>query len=140
MKPVVGATPRVVKSEQEWREQLSPDEYAVLRQAGTERPFTGEYTDEKTTGVYQCRACGAELFRSDTKFDSHCGWPSFYDPADTDAVLLREDTTMGMRRIEVLCKSCHSHLGHVFEGEGYATPTDQRYCINSISLKLVPES
>ncbi|MEV7555436.1 peptide-methionine (R)-S-oxide reductase MsrB [Amycolatopsis azurea] len=140
MKPVVGATPRVVKSEQEWREQLSPDEYAVLRQAGTERPFTGEYTDEKTTGVYQCRACGAELFRSDTKFESHCGWPSFYDPADTDAVLLREDTTMGMRRIEVLCKSCHSHLGHVFEGEGYATPTDQRYCINSISLKLVPES
>ncbi|ANN21759.1 MULTISPECIES: peptide-methionine (R)-S-oxide reductase MsrB [Amycolatopsis] len=140
MKPVVGATPRVVKSEQEWREQLSPDEYAVLRQAGTERPFTGEYTDEKTTGVYQCRACGAELFRSDTKFESHCGWPSFYDPADSDAVLLREDTTMGMRRIEVLCKSCHSHLGHVFEGEGYATPTDQRYCINSISLKLVPES
>ncbi|MBB5856963.1 peptide-methionine (R)-S-oxide reductase MsrB [Amycolatopsis umgeniensis] len=140
MKPVVGATPRVVKSEQEWREQLSPDEYAVLRQAGTERPFTGEYTDAKTTGVYQCRACGAELFRSDTKFESHCGWPSFYDPADTDAVLLREDTAMGMRRIEVLCKSCHSHLGHVFEGEGYATPTDQRYCINSISLTLVPES
>ncbi|KZB80747.1 peptide-methionine (R)-S-oxide reductase MsrB [Amycolatopsis regifaucium] len=140
MKPVVGATPRVVKSEQEWREQLSPEEYAVLRQAGTERPFTGEYTDEKTAGVYECRACGAELFRSDTKFESHCGWPSFYDPADSDAVLLREDTTMGMRRIEVLCKSCHSHLGHVFEGEGYATPTDQRYCINSISLKLVPES
>ncbi|GAB3142291.1 peptide-methionine (R)-S-oxide reductase MsrB [Amycolatopsis sp. NPDC004378] len=140
MKPVVGATPRVVKSEQEWRTQLSPDEYAVLRQAGTERPFTGEYTDTKTTGVYECRACGAELFRSDTKFESHCGWPSFYDPADSDAVLLREDRTMGMKRIEVLCGSCHSHLGHVFEGEGYATPTDQRYCINSISLKLVPEA
>ncbi|GHG51722.1 MULTISPECIES: peptide-methionine (R)-S-oxide reductase MsrB [Amycolatopsis] len=140
MKPVVGATPRVVKSEQEWRAQLSPDEYAVLRQAGTERPFTGEYTDTKTTGVYECRACGAELFRSDTKFESHCGWPSFYDPADSDAVLLREDRTMGMKRIEVLCGSCHSHLGHVFEGEGYPTPTDQRYCINSISLKLVPES
>src|SRR6184192_3662032 len=132
MKPVVGATPRVVKSEQEWRQQLSPDEYAVLRQAGTERPFTGEYTDTKTTGVYECRACGAELFRSDTKFESHCGWPSFYDPADSDAVLLREDRSMGMRRIEVLCGSCHSHLGHVFEGEGYDTPTDQRYCINSI--------
>ncbi|WP_410588979.1 peptide-methionine (R)-S-oxide reductase MsrB [Amycolatopsis sp. lyj-23] len=139
MKPVVGATPRVVKSEQEWRAQLSPDEYAVLRQAGTERPFTGEYTDVKTTGVYECRACGAELFRSDTKFESHCGWPSFYDPADSDAVLLREDRTMGMKRIEVLCGSCHSHLGHVFEGEGYPTPTDQRYCINSISLKLVPQ-
>ena len=140
MKPVVGATPRVVKSEQEWREKLGPEEYAVLRQAGTERPFTGEYTDTKTTGVYECRACGAELFRSDTKFESHCGWPSFYDPADSDAVLLREDRTMGMKRIEVLCGSCHSHLGHVFEGEGYATPTDQRYCINSISLKLVPQS
>ena len=140
MKPVVGATPRVVKSEQEWRAQLSPDEFAVLRQAGTERPFTGEYTDTKTTGVYECRACGAELFRSDTKFDSHCGWPSFFDPADSDAVLLREDRAMGMKRIEVLCGSCHSHLGHVFEGEGYPTPTDQRYCINSISLKLVPES
>ncbi|NBH05897.1 peptide-methionine (R)-S-oxide reductase MsrB [Amycolatopsis sp. SID8362] len=140
MKPVVGATPRVVKSEQEWRQQLSPDEYAVLRQAGTERPFTGEYTDTKTTGVYECRACGAELFRSDTKFESHCGWPSFFDPADSDAVLLREDRAMGMKRIEVLCASCHSHLGHVFEGEGYPTPTDQRYCINSISLKLVPES
>ena len=140
MKPVVGATPRVVKSEQEWRAELGPEEYAVLRQAGTERPFTGEYTDTKTTGVYECRACGAELFRSDTKFESHCGWPSFYDPADSDAVLLREDRTMGMRRIEVLCGSCHSHLGHVFEGEGYPTPTDQRYCINSISLKLVPQS
>jgi peptide-methionine (R)-S-oxide reductase len=140
MKPVVGATPRVVKSEQEWRAELGPEEYAVLRQAGTERPFTGEYTDTKTTGVYECRACGAELFRSDTKFESHCGWPSFYDPADSDAVLLREDRAMGMKRIEVLCGSCHSHLGHVFEGEGYATPTDQRYCINSISLKLVPQA
>ncbi|UOZ02434.1 peptide-methionine (R)-S-oxide reductase MsrB [Amycolatopsis sp. WQ 127309] len=140
MKPVVGATPRVVKSEQEWRAELGPEEYAVLRQAGTERPFTGEYTDTKTTGVYACRACGAELFRSDTKFESHCGWPSFYDPADSDAVLLREDRAMGMKRIEVLCGSCHSHLGHVFEGEGYATPTDQRYCINSISLKLEPQS
>jgi peptide-methionine (R)-S-oxide reductase len=136
MKPVVGATPRVVKSEQEWREELGPQEYAVLRDAATERPFTGEYNDTKTTGVYECRACGAELFRSDTKFESHCGWPSFFDPADSDAVLLREDRAMGMVRIEVLCASCHSHLGHVFEGEGYDTPTDQRYCINSVALKL----
>ncbi|TQJ01040.1 peptide-methionine (R)-S-oxide reductase MsrB [Amycolatopsis cihanbeyliensis] len=138
MKPVVGATPRVVKPEQDWREQLGPEEYAVLRQAGTERPFTGEYTDTETVGVYECRACGAELFRSTTKFASHCGWPSFYDPADSDAVLLREDRGMGMKRVEVLCASCHSHLGHVFEGEGYDTPTDQRYCINSVALKLVP--
>jgi peptide-methionine (R)-S-oxide reductase len=129
----------VVKSEQEWREQLAPDEYAVLREAGTEPAYVGKYTDTETTGVYSCRACGAEVFRSDTKFASHCGWPSFYDPADTDAVLLREDRTMGMKRIEVLCGSCHSHLGHVFEGEGYDTPTDQRYCINSISLTLVPK-
>jgi peptide-methionine (R)-S-oxide reductase len=129
----------VVKSEQEWREQLAPDEYAVLREAGTEPAYVGKYTDTETTGVYSCRACGAEVFRSDTKFASHCGWPSFYDPADTDAVLLREDRTMGMKRIEVLCGSCHSHLGHVFEGEGYGTPTDQRYCINSISLTLVPK-
>jgi peptide-methionine (R)-S-oxide reductase len=140
MKPVVGATPKVVKSEQEWRQELSRDEYAVLRGAGTERPYTGEYTDTETEGVYECRACGAELFRSKTKFHSHCGWPSFYDPSDSDAVLLREDLEMGMRRVEVLCATCHSHLGHVFEGEGYETPTDQRYCINSVSLKLVPDA
>jgi len=138
MEPDVTATPKVVKSDQEWREQLTPQEYAVLRQAGTERPWTGEYTDTKTTGVYECRACGAELFRSDTKFDSHCGWPSFFDPSSTDAVILNEDRSLGMVRVEVICATCHSHLGHVFEGEGYDTPTDQRYCINSISLKLVP--
>jgi peptide-methionine (R)-S-oxide reductase len=137
MEPVTA--PKVVKSEQEWREQLAPAEYAVLRQAGTERPFTGEYTDTKTEGVYECRACGAELFRSDTKFESHCGWPSFFDPADSDAVVINEDRSLGMVRKEVLCANCHSHLGHVFEGEGYPTPTDQRYCINSISLRLVPQ-
>jgi peptide-methionine (R)-S-oxide reductase len=131
------ATPRVAKSEQEWREQLTAEEYAVLRQAGTERPWTGEYTDTKTVGSYQCRACGTELFRSETKFDSHCGWPSFWSPLAEDRVILREDTSLGMARVEVLCATCHSHLGHVFEGEGYGTPTDQRYCINSISLKLV---
>ena len=131
--------PKVVKSDAEWRAELSPEEFAVLRQAATERPFTGEYTDTKTVGVYNCRACGAELFRSDTKFDSHCGWPSFFSPLAGDSVILREDRSMGMKRVEVLCANCHSHLGHVFEGEGYATPTDQRYCINSISLTLVPD-
>jgi peptide-methionine (R)-S-oxide reductase len=130
---------QVVKTDKEWREQLSPAEYRVLRQAGTEAPWTGEYTDTKTTGVYECRACGAELFRSDTKFDSHCGWPSFFSPLAEDRVILREDRTLGMVRVEVLCANCHSHLGHVFEGEGYNTPTDQRYCINSISLRLIPQ-
>lgn len=131
--------PKVVKTEQEWREQLSPQEYHVLREAGTERPFTGEYTDTKTVGVYSCRACGAELFRSDTKFESHCGWPSFFSPLAGDAVIERTDSSMGMSRTEVLCANCHSHLGHVFAGEGYGTPTDLRYCINSVSLKLEPK-
>ncbi|MDX8149622.1 peptide-methionine (R)-S-oxide reductase MsrB [Lentzea sp. NBC_00516] len=138
MEPVVGTTPKVVRSEEEWRAQLNPAEFAVLRQAGTERPWTGEYTETKTEGLYECRACGAELFRSDTKFDSHCGWPSFFSPLAGDSVILREDRALGMKRVEVLCATCHSHLGHVFEGEGYPTPTDQRYCINSVSLKLVP--
>ena len=138
MKPVVGATPKVVKSDAEWREQLSDAEYKVLRKAGTERAFTGEYTDTKTQGIYECRACGAELFRSDTKFESHCGWPSFFSPLAGDSVILREDRGIGSVRTEVLCATCHSHLGHVFEGEGYDNPTDQRYCINSISLRLVP--
>jgi peptide-methionine (R)-S-oxide reductase len=127
----------VEKSDQEWREQLSPEEYAVLRQAGTERAFTGEYTDTKTVGVYRCRACNAELFTSETKFDSHCGWPSFYTPLAEDRVEYLEDNSYGMKRIEVRCRTCGSHLGHVFD-DGYATPTGQRYCINSISLTLEP--
>ncbi|MBA2322740.1 MAG: peptide-methionine (R)-S-oxide reductase MsrB [Pseudonocardiales bacterium] len=140
MKPVTGEPAKVAKSEQEWSTQLSPEEYHVLRQAGTERPFTGEYTDTKTVGVYHCRACDAELFRSETKFDSHCGWPSFFTPLAGDAVIERSDRVLGMKRTEVLCASCHSHLGHVFEGEGYGTPTDLRYCINSVSLTLEPDS
>jgi peptide-methionine (R)-S-oxide reductase len=130
----------VSKTDEQWREELSPQEYQVLRQAGTERPFVGEYTDTKTEGVYACRACGAELFTSETKFDSHCGWPSFYSPLAGDSVEYIEDVSMGMKRVEVRCANCGSHLGHVFEGEGYGTPTDQRYCINSISMTLQPKA
>ena len=127
------------KTDEEWRVRLSPAEYRVLRQAGTEAPWTGEYVDTKTRGVYRCRACGAELFSSATKFDSHCGWPSFFSPLAEDRVRYIVDNSHGMHRVEVRCGTCDSHLGHVFEGEGYPTPTDQRYCINSISLTLEPE-
>ena len=126
------------KTDTQWREQLTPEEYHVLREGGTEQPFTGEYTDTTTIGVYRCRACGAELFRSKTKFASHCGWPSFYAPSDSSAVRLIEDRSLGTVRTEVRCANCDSHLGHVFHGEGYSTPTDDRYCINSISLTLEP--
>jgi peptide-methionine (R)-S-oxide reductase len=130
--------PEVTKTDEEWRATLSPAEFQVLRQAGTEAPWTGEYVSTKTKGVYRCRACGAELFSSDTKFESHCGWPSYFSPLAEDRVRLIEDSSLGMRRVEVRCARCDSHLGHVFEGEGYPTPTDQRYCINSISLTLEP--
>ncbi|HNE88688.1 MAG TPA: peptide-methionine (R)-S-oxide reductase MsrB [Actinomycetota bacterium] len=126
------------KSEEQWRVQLSPTEYHVLREAGTERAFTGEYTDTETTGVYSCRACGAELFRSTEKFHSGCGWPSFFSPMAGDSIVEIEDRSLGMVRTEVRCASCGSHLGHVFAGEGYDTPTDLRYCINSVSLRLEP--
>lgn len=128
------------RTEEQWREQLTAGEYHVLREAGTEAPFIGEYTDTKDVGTYSCRACGAELFSSDTKFDSHCGWPSFYSPLAGDSVLYLEDTSLGRARVEVRCASCGGHLGHVFEGEGYGTPTDQRYCINSISVRFAPKS
>jgi peptide-methionine (R)-S-oxide reductase len=129
----------VVKTDEQWREQLTPAEYSVLRKAGTERPFTGEYTDNHRVGVYRCRACGAELFRSENKFDSHCGWPSFYTPLAGDRVIERSDNILFMRRTEVICANCHSHLGHVFKGEAYGTPTDLRYCINSISMTFQDE-
>jgi peptide-methionine (R)-S-oxide reductase len=132
-----GMTYPVQKTEEQWRTELTPEEYAVLRQAGTERPWTGEYNETKTVGVYSCRACGADLFESDTKFDSHCGWPSFYAPKETDAVVLREDRTLGMVRTEVLCANCGSHLGHVFD-DAPQTPTGDRYCMNSVSLRLKP--
>jgi peptide-methionine (R)-S-oxide reductase len=122
-------------TEAQWRERLQPQEYAVLREAATERPFTGEYTDDRAEGVYSCRACGAELFTSREKFDSHCGWPAFFAPLAQDRVEYVEDRSSGMVRTEVRCANCGSHLGHLFTGEGYDTPTDQRYCINSISLR-----
>ncbi|MCS3780041.1 peptide-methionine (R)-S-oxide reductase MsrB [Tsukamurella ocularis] len=131
--------PKLQLSDSEWRQRLTAPEFRVLRQAGTEAPFTGEYTDTKTSGVYRCRACGEELFRSDAKFESHCGWPSFFSPLAGDKIIERVDTSLGMRRVEVLCGNCGSHLGHVFEGEGYDTPTDLRYCINSISMRLEPD-
>lgn len=133
-------TPAVKLSDQQWRERLNDLEYHVLREGGTERPFVGEYTDTKTEGVYSCRACDAELFRSEQKFDSHCGWPSFYAPLAEDRVRYLSDTSMGMPRVEVRCANCDSHLGHVFSGEGYGTPTDQRFCINSVCLTLEPSA
>ncbi len=125
--------------EQALAARIDPLSYNVLRNAATEQAFTGEYTDTETVGVYKCKACAAELFRSETKFHSGCGWPSFYAPTADDAVRLIEDRSLFPRvRTEVLCAACGSHLGHVFEGEGFDVPTDQRWCINSVSLVLQP--
>jgi peptide-methionine (R)-S-oxide reductase len=129
----------VALDENELRQRLDAISYDVLRRAGTERPGTGEYTDTETEGVYHCKACEAELFRSDTKFHSGCGWPSFYAPTADDAVVLLEDHLLGYSRVEARCASCGSHLGHVFTGEGFQVPTDERWCINSVSLTLVPK-
>ena len=132
-------TYKVHKTDEQWREELTKEEYQVLRRAGTERPGSGEYNNTKASGIYSCRACDAELFRSETKFDSHCGWPSFYEPTSKDNVELIEDNTMGMLRVEVRCASCGSHLGHVFQ-DAPQTPTGDRFCMNSVSLKLGPAS
>lgn len=130
---------RVNKSDEEWRAELGEERFSVLREAATERPWTGELLDEERAGVYACAACGAELFKSGTKFDSGCGWPSFYESVRPEAVQLIEDTSLGMVRTEVRCAACGSHLGHVFP-DGFGTPTGDRYCMNSIALDFTAES
>jgi peptide-methionine (R)-S-oxide reductase len=130
---------KVEKTEKQWLAELGPERYAVLRKAGTERAWTGELLDESRAGFYTCAACGNELFKSGTKFDSHCGWPSFYESVNPEAVELIEDKTLGMVRTEVRCANCGSHLGHVFD-DGFGTPTGDRYCMNSLSLEFTEKS
>lgn len=128
----------VERSDGDWRSVLSAEQYLVLRQAGTERPWTGALLDEERAGLYECAGCGASLFRSGTKFDAGCGWPSFYEAIRPDAVELIEDRSLGMVRTEVRCANCGSHLGHVFP-DGYGTPTGDRYCMNSVALSFAPD-
>jgi peptide-methionine (R)-S-oxide reductase len=128
---------KVKKTEEEWRRELTPEQYRILREKGTERAFTGEYNGEKRKGVYRCAACGTELFDSATKYDSGSGWPSFYQPVDPEMVAEADDNTHGMRRTEIMCAKCGGHLGHVFN-DG-PNPTGMRYCVNSASLKLDPK-
>lgn len=130
------ADPRAV-TEDEWRKRLTPEEFRIMRLKGTERAFTGEYWNTKDVGTYACRACGTKLFRSDAKFDSGCGWPSFYEPLDGLVIQEERDTSFGMVRVETLCANCGAHLGHVFP-DG-PPPTGLRYCINSASIRLLPD-
>jgi peptide-methionine (R)-S-oxide reductase len=131
---------KIVKSNEEWRKTLTPGQYHILRESGTERPNGEAYHEfnQQGEGDYQCAGCGALLFSSAQKFDSHCGWPSFYDPAKATNVTTKTDLSGGRIRTEVNCAVCDGHLGHVFEGEGFDTPTDKRYCINGVGLKFVP--
>lgn len=126
------------RSEDEWREVLSPERFHILREAGTERPWTGELLEEDRVGLYTCGGCGAELFTAGTKFDSHCGWPSFYETINPEAVTLLDDDSLGHMRTEVRCAKCDGHLGHVFP-DGFGTPTGMRYCMNSLSLDFTPD-
>ena len=137
---VVEPTGKVVKKDEEWKKELTPEQYRVLRNSGTESPFGKVYKEFKHqgTGKYVCVGCNTVLFTSHEKFDSGCGWPSFYDPAQNDKVVLVKDVSGGMVRTEVRCANCGGHLGHVFEGEGYDTPTNERYCINGCVLRFVP--
>lgn len=129
---------KVEKTEDQWKQELTPEQYTVLRGKGTEVPFSGELVHEKTDGMYACAACGSELFTSDTKFDSRTGWPSFYD-ALPGKVEMHDDGVLGMARVEVTCATCGGHLGHVFSGENFGNPTDKRFCINSLSLGFKPK-
>lgn len=131
--------PKIKKSDNEWRTQLSTEQYKVLRKKAIEAPFSGEYDNVFDSGTYACTACGAKLFESNTKFDAHCGWPSFYDALPSSVEFI-EDRSFGANRTEVTCSNCGGHLGHVFEGESFDTPTDQRYCINSLSLQFTPKN
>ncbi|MFM2168341.1 MAG: peptide-methionine (R)-S-oxide reductase MsrB [Verrucomicrobiota bacterium] len=139
--PKPAAAPVIIKTEEEWKKILTEDQFRVTRQQGTERPFGDIYKEfeKQGEGTYFCICCGSELFTSKEKFHSGCGWPSFYDSSKANGVLERVDNSHGMRRVETVCKRCGAHLGHVFEGEGFKTPTDRRFCINGVALKFIPK-